>query len=214
MRRPRRRTRPAGRRRSRTFESCHSRSSGRLQRSPRSVSSRWISALAFSTLLLTPRGYSQPTDAHPAASVAGTWRVIEARAAPWVKPHRLEKHEAPLLEYALIFANDEVEGPAPLGCQHAKFATTVVEPKGLFQGSLPAGREEQIAKAMNLRPPSIATVRVDCDTGTFDYHFDDDGNLQTALNDVVYTLERPEPMDASKVNPGYSGPSFDCLLAR
>jgi len=185
-----------------------------LQRSPRSVPSRWISAIAFSGLLLAPRGYSQPTDAHPASSFAGTWRVIEAKAAPWVKPHQLEKHEAPLVEYALVFADGEVEGPSPLGCQHAKFAGTVVDAKGLFQGSLPAGREEDIAKAMNLRPPSITTVRVDCDTGTFDYHFDDDGNLRTAQNDVIYTLERPEPMDAGKVKPGYSGPSFDCLLAK
>jgi uncharacterized protein YecT (DUF1311 family) len=131
-----------------------------------------------------------------------------------VKPHPLGKREAPLLEYALIFANGEVEGPLPLGCRHAKFATTVVEPKRLFQGSLPAGREEDIAKELNLRPPSITTVKVDCDSGTFDYHFDYDGNLQTALDGVIYTLQRPEPMDASKVKPGYSGPSFDCLQAK
>jgi uncharacterized protein YecT (DUF1311 family) len=131
-----------------------------------------------------------------------------------VKPHRLEKREAPLLEYALIFADGEVEGPSPLGCRHAKFATTVVEPKGLFQGSLPTGREEDVARALNLRPPSITTARVECDTGTFHYHFDYDGNLQTALDGVIYTLQRPEPMDAAKVKPGYSGPSFDCLQAR
>ena len=66
-----------------------------------------------------------PTAAQPAASFAGTWRVIGVTAAPWVKAHPLGKREAPLLEYALIFADGEIEGPSPLGCRHAKFATTV-----------------------------------------------------------------------------------------
>jgi len=165
-------------------------------------------------LLLASLAGAQSMDASPEASFAGAWRVIGAKAAPWVKPHKLDKREAPLLEYAFIFTKGEVKGPLPLGCSHAKFATAVVEPAGLFQGNLPKGKQADIAEAMNLRPPEITTVRVDCDTGTFDYHFDSGGNLVTALNGVVYTLQRPEPMDANRVKAGYSGPSFDCLEAR
>lgn len=156
----------------------------------------------------------QPMGGTPEASFAGVWRIIDARPAPWVKPHRLERRDAPYLEYALIFANGEVKGPSPLGCRHAQFGTTVVQPQGLFQGNLPKGREYDVAKAMNLEPPEITTARVNCDTGSFDYHFDHNGNLQTALDNVIYTLQRPEPMDANRVGAGYSGPSFDCLKAR
>jgi hypothetical protein len=74
----------------------------------------------------------------------------------------------------------------------------VTEPAGLFQGNLPKGKQVVLAEAMNLRPPEITTVRVDCDSGTFDYHFDSKGNLLTAVNGVLYTLQRPEPMDMER----------------
>jgi hypothetical protein len=70
-------------------------------------------------LLLFAVAAEQPMGSSPEASFAGTWRVIAARVAPWVKPHELQKREAPLLEYAFIFANGEVKGPPPLGCRHA-----------------------------------------------------------------------------------------------
>lgn len=171
-------------------------------------------AVALALFLSAGRAASQPTDPTPEASFAGVWRIVGARAAPWAKPHKLEKREAPLLEYAVIFAKGEVRGPSPLGCAHAKFATTAVEPEGLFQGNLPKAKARNLAKALNLQTYEVTTARVNCDTGSFDYHFDNDGNLQTALDNVIYLLERPEPMDAGKVKPGYSGPSFDCLAAK
>src|SRR5690348_11441161 len=91
---------------------------------------------AFAGLLLMVSGTNaQETDASPEASVAGVWRVIAAKPAPWIKPHKLDRREAPLLEDAFVFSRGEVKGPRPLGCRHAKFATTVVEPAGLFEGN-------------------------------------------------------------------------------
>jgi hypothetical protein len=128
----------------------------------------------------------------PKATFAGAWRVVEATAAPWVKPHTLTRDETPLLTHALSFERGEVRGPSPVGCAHATYGTVVVPPKGLFQGSLPEGQEAAVAKALGLGPPDAATLRVDCDTGTFDYHLDNQGRLVFALSDVVYTMQRPK----------------------
>ncbi|MBI3677339.1 MAG: DUF3298 domain-containing protein [Proteobacteria bacterium] len=150
----------------------------------------------------------------PDSGMAGIWRVIGAAPAPWAKPHALAKAEAPLLEYAFDFADGEVKGGAPLACKHTKYRALVVELKGLFQGKLPSAKAYDIAKAMNLQPPETTDFRVACDGGSFDYYVDHDGNLQMALKDVIYTLQRPEPIETNDVKPGYSGPSFDCLKAK
>ena len=146
----------------------------------------------------------------PEANFAGVWRIIDAKPAPWIKPFALTKDKAPLLEYAVLFGDGEVIGPAPLGCKPAKFSTVIAGPEGLFQGRLPKSDAPTIANAMGIQ---TTTFRVACPGGSFDYHLDSNGGLLIALNDVVYTLRRPEG-DVSKVTPGYSGPSFDCVKAK
>jgi uncharacterized protein YecT (DUF1311 family) len=173
------------------------------------VMNRLLPALAL--LLL---GASSALAETPDSGLAGVWRVVAASPAPWVTPRLLTKAEAPMMEQAIMFGDGEVKGSAPLACKHVKYHSLVVEPKGLFQGNLPPGRAVDLAKAMKLDPPEITTYRVDCDSGSFDYHVDHEGRLQTALSNVIYTLERPEPSEVSDVKPGYSGPSFDCLLAK
>ncbi len=114
------------------------------------------------------------------------------------------------MEFAFLFGDGEIIGPPPLGCKQAKYSTTLVEPEGLFQGKLAKADAPQVAKDLGIQ---TTTLRVVCDAGSFDYHMADGGKLLTAHDDVVYTLMRPEG-DTSKVKPGYSGPSFDCLKAK
>ena len=53
-----------------------------------------------------------PAGPSPESGLKGVWRVIRAKPAPWVKPHKLTKAETPLLEYAVEFKDGEVKGPA------------------------------------------------------------------------------------------------------
>ncbi len=169
---------------------------------------RRISPTLFLAILYT---VSFPAISEPPESyLAGVWRIIEAQPDPWANPHVLTKDESPLLEYAVSFGNGEVIGPSHLGCTKAKFSTALVEPESLFRGKLPKAKASNVAKVMQIQNTSL---HVDCEGRQFDYHMDYYGNLWIVLDDVMYALQRPEG-DPSKVKPGYSGPSFNCLKAK
>ena len=150
----------------------------------------------------------------PESGLAGVWRVVGAKPAPWSKPRKLTKHDAPLLEYAINFADNIVQGPPPLGCTAAKFSSGVSYQDDLFGGHLTNDKSGAMMKALNLSRGSPTTFRVFCKGTARDYYIDDNANMVTAEGDVIYALARPAAMDAAKVEPGYSGPSFDCTQAK
>ncbi len=87
-------------------------------------------ALALATGLISfvspaLAGAMMPAGASPESGLAGIWRVIEARAAPWTRPRTLGKRDAPLLEYAVEFAEHEVKGPDSLRCNGAKYSSGI-----------------------------------------------------------------------------------------
>lgn len=173
----------------------------------------WPLVAAFAvTVAIAPFAHAGTGDDTAEATFGGVWRIVDAKPAPWVKPHALTSKEAPLLGYQLKFDAGEVKGPPqPLACRHARYHTVVVPPQGLFQGGLPKNKEAKLAQSLGFETPEISTLRVDCDMGTFDYHLDGGGRLLFALNDVVFTMEHLEQSDAK---PGLNAPSFDCLRAK
>jgi uncharacterized protein YecT (DUF1311 family) len=150
--------------------------------------------------------------ASPESGVAGIWRVIAARPAPWEKSPRT-KLAAPLLEYAVRFDEGETKGPASLACAHALYASGVTAPDDLFEGKLKS-RGDTGAATLELAGASITTYRVVCDGKTRDYYIDDNANLKTYDAGIIYTLERPAGMEPARYEPGFSGPSFDCSNAK
>jgi uncharacterized protein YecT (DUF1311 family) len=168
-------------------------------------------ALLTSVMLLAAlSAHAQTIKQSPETGYAGAWRIVDARPAPWIKPHALSKDEAPLLEFVLVFRDGEVLGPSPIACGHAGYRFMQVPISDLNQAGVPKGKEKETADALGLESGSISTLHVDCDGGTFDYYRDTKMHLVLLLNNVVYTLQRAEQTDAA---PGYSGPSFDCLKA-
>ncbi len=149
----------------------------------------------------------------PESGLAGIWRVTAARPAPWVKPRKLTKADAPLLEYAVEFRDGAVKGPASLSCAGAKFSSGVSYADDLFGGKLKNDRNGAMAKALNLTNAGITTFRVICGRDIRDYYMDDNAAIAMAVGDVVYTLQRPDGMDSSQMTAGYTGPSFDCTGA-
>jgi uncharacterized protein YecT (DUF1311 family) len=150
----------------------------------------------------------------PESGLAGVWRVVGAKPAPWSKPRKLTKHDAPLLEYAVKFTDHAVLGPAPLSCAAAEYSSGVSYQNDLFGGRLANDDSGAMTKAVNLSRGSPTTFRVFCNGKARDYYIDDDANLITAEGNVIYTLVRPDGMDTAKVEPDYSGPSFDCTQAK
>jgi uncharacterized protein YecT (DUF1311 family) len=151
-----------------------------------------------------------PPGPSPESGFKGLWRIVEARPAPWA--HGVSK--APLLEYAVAFADGKVSGPAPLACAKARYSSGVTYADGLFGGKLQGPDELAAAKRLNLSSGQPSTYRVLCGDAVRDYYFDDHADMTMAEGDVIYTLQRPTGMDPEQYKPGYSGPSFDCAEAR
>jgi hypothetical protein len=70
--------------------------------------------IASLPLSVAQPGSMMPAGPSPEAGFAGVWRIVRAKSAPWTKPRQLTRKDAPLLEYAVEFAANEVKGPAPL----------------------------------------------------------------------------------------------------
>jgi len=173
-----------------------------------------VSLAAVGALLLVSGAAMMPAGPSPESGLAGMWRVIGAKPAPWSKPRKLTGADAPLLEFALGFEDGAVKGPAPLGCDHATYSSGVSYQDDLFGGRFAKDASGAMAKAVDLDTSSPTTFRVICGASVRDFYVDKDSNLIVAEGDVIYTLARPSGMDVAQMAPGFSGPSFDCTKAK
>ncbi len=167
----------------------------------------------FALLLLSAAaGPMMPAGPSPESGLAGVWRVVAAKPAPWTKPRTLTKKDAPLLEYAVEFADNEVKGPASLACKGARYSSGVSYQNELFGGKLAADKDGSLTKKIALSDSGATTYRVLCGQTARDFYVDNNYALVMAQGDVVYTLQRPDSGDQSTA--GFSGPSFDCTKAK
>ena len=150
----------------------------------------------------------------PESGFAGLWRIIAVQSAPWSKPRKLTKTDAPLLEYAVAFADNEVWGPAPLACKNAKYSSGVTYPVELFGGALKNDKDGALAKKLNLASVETTTYRAVCGNVVRDYYMDDNADMLLGDGGVIYRLQRPTGMDPEQYAAGFSGPSFDCTQAK
>jgi hypothetical protein len=119
----------------------------------------------------------------------GPWRLVASQAVPWPDAGARPAPDPALQGAALRFAAGRVEGPPPLACEGATYEVVLQPAEGLFQGALPAPAEPA-ARALGFASFPVATLRVACSGGSFDYHFRDDATLLTALDAVLWRLER------------------------
>lgn len=147
-----------------------------------------------------------PAGPSPDPSFVGLWRIVEARPAPWANA---PLSAAPLLEYAVDFADRQVKGPAPLACKDARYSNGTTAPKEAFGGRMTTAE----AQKLGFSDLQWTTFRVLCGVASRDLYLDTQSDLVMADGDVLYTLERPEG-DPNSIAPGFSGPSFDCLKAK
>ena len=148
----------------------------------------------------------------PESSLSGTWRVIGAQAAPWVRQRKLTKADAPLLEYAIKLKTGAVEGPPPLSCKDARYTEGVSTHDELFDGKLKGDKDFTLARKIGLSQGEIDTERVICNGRIFDFYFTDNAQFVLGVDDVIYTLEQPTGMEPDQYK-GFSGPGFDCTRA-
>jgi hypothetical protein len=118
----------------------------------------------------------------------GAWVIVQASAPPWQPGRQPHPAVRALVGEQVVFERQRVRAPAPLACSAPRYQQVSVAPEGLFQGAL-AGRPDvaQRIATLGFTGPEIATLRVDCDNASFDYHRT--GNvLLTLLDGVVVRL--------------------------
>ena len=73
----------------------------------------FLAGFTIALLATTMAMAGMPSGPSPDSGMAGLWRIVGARQAPWAKPKKLTRVDAPLLEYAVEFGDGAVKGPAP-----------------------------------------------------------------------------------------------------
>jgi len=127
---------------------------------------------------------------HP---MTGSWTVIESIVAPWVDAQAAKPEiNSRVAKAKLVFTDQGVQGPAPLGCDKAKFTVSTVIPESLFQGGLKNAAKQ--AAALGFKDSKITSVNVSClrtDADVeMDYALVDPGTALFGLDNVVYRLKR------------------------
>lgn len=154
-------------------------------------------------------GPMMPPGSSPESGLAGVWRFVGAETAPWAKPRKLTKKDAPFLEYAIDFETGKVSGLPALACKAAKYQSGITYQSEMFGGKL----SDEGAKTLAFGNSEVTTFRLTCGSAR-DFYVDDHGDMKFADGDVIYTLERPTGMDTEQYTAGFSGPSFDCTKAK
>jgi hypothetical protein len=140
------------------------------------ATSGWLSMFGMVTLYAAE---GTPND----QGFGGTWRFIEA-----IQLTELDPEPSRFNGMTITFAPQVVEGPVPFGCEDARYENIAVPLQGLFQGYFEGEQAIEFAQRFEL-PMEIDTLRVDCDTGTFDYH-GGSGRMLIMLDGVIHILER------------------------
>lgn len=142
----------------------------------------WITASGLMTLLAWPAALQA------SESLLGEWRFERAQTAPWIDP-LAPAQVTPWIGQSLQLADLELVGPGVLNCDQARYQRLAVPAAGLFQGGLPAPAEDT-ARALGFAEGEQDTLRLDCSSGSFDFHRVDQAHLLLALDNVIYTLSR------------------------
>jgi hypothetical protein len=127
-------------------------------------------------------------------SLIGTWEIVEAQPAPWTEESQRANLTATgkrLIKQTITFTAKEAKSKhKPLACRRPLYEPTDYEADAMFQGNLPEPNPTAAAVRLGFKKGAVPGVDVKCVNGAFSYHFRDRNTVLTALNNVIYTLNR------------------------
>ena len=130
-------------------------------------------------------------------AVPSAWRITRVVPAPWAAAEHSQVSISPWVGKTVQFESNAVKGPGVLNCDHATLEKTSYAADALFQGGLPKGADAA-AQALGIAHLPVSGVRLDCSTGSFEFHSADSGTLLLGLDNQILTLSR---------SPGTSAPA-------
>ena len=118
----------------------------------------------------------------------GEWRVFRVQPAPWLAPNAWPPPAALQLGDRVRLQAQGIDGPKPLACTKGAVEALDTPADGQFQGNLtlPADQAQTLGLPAGLRPG----LRVNCSSGSWDFHAADPETLLFALDLRIYSLSR------------------------
>ena len=133
------------------------------------------------------------TPAFAADAYQGTWKVVDAKVAPWYDGNGAKPDiDATLAHATLTFAKSSIKGPAPLGCKKVKYTVSTVGPEDLFEGGLKNPQKDAATlgfKSNKIMSVNEGCLRSDADV-EMDYAFVDNDTALFGLDNVIYPIKR------------------------
>lgn len=121
----------------------------------------------------------------------GEWVVVEDRVPPWQLATSGSSHsQSALVGSRVRFERGRVRAEAPLACRRARYHWIRQSRSEVFPGLLPGGAGLGEAGAALDLPTTLATLRVDCERGRFDYHQAGSGLLVLAEGRLLRLASR------------------------
>ena len=160
-------------------------------------------SLALALLLLTTRAadaQKRSVSAPKLTVIIGDWRVEHGVAAPWLRDGTQVPDTKTRVGSTIRFNLDHVIGAGALSCARAAYETISQPAQGLFQGNLPAPAKKS-AVPLGITKFPVPGTRLNCDTGSYDFHRVDANTLLVGLDNVIWTLTRAPGALAAATTP-------------
>jgi hypothetical protein len=135
---------------------------------------------------------------HAADPWLGTWKIAEAKVAPWAGKSRARSDVdlKELLNKTVTFRPREMAGPPMLACKGPQYKLSDFSAEMLFQGAFGEMHQKdervdpaKIAASLGFQGDSWQALETGCGNG-IDWHFVDATTLAIGLNDYVYVLKK------------------------
>jgi len=160
-------------------------------------------SLALALLLLTARAVDaqkRSVSAPKSTGIIGEWRVEHGVAAPWLRDGTQVPDTKTRVGSTIRFDLDHVVGAGAFTCARATYETISQAAQGLFQGNLPAPAK-QSAEPLGITKFPVPGTRLNCDSGSYDFHRVDANTLLVGLDNVIWTLTRAPGALAAATTP-------------
>lgn len=128
----------------------------------------------------------------------GEWRVFRVQPAPWLAPNTLPPVALKPGDRLRLLAQG-IDGPEPLACTRGAIEALDTPAEGLFHGALTLPAVQ--AQALGLPAGSRPGLRIDCSSGSWDFHAADPETLLFALDQRIYSLSRAPGAQAPAGSP-------------
>ncbi len=145
-------------------------------------------------------GYSNSAQLQESPTIAREWRITRVVPAPWATARETQRSLANWVGKSVQFEANSVAGPGVLHCDHATMEKTSYLADALFQGGLPAPADSA-ARELGIAHLPLPGVRLNCSTGSFEFHFVDAETLLVGLDNQILTLTRSPGTLASADSP-------------